>query len=182
MIFSAPSGSGKTTIVKHLLKQFPELQFSVSACSREKRAGEAEGKDYYFLSVEEFRNNIEKNEFVEWEEVYPGQYYGTLRSELERIWNKGKHVIFDVDVVGGLNIKRQFPSLSLAVFIKPPSLAELEKRLKKRSTESEESLRKRIGKAKEEMEYADKFDVIIMNDKLENALKEADDIVRDFIG
>ncbi len=180
-IFSAPSGSGKTTIVRHLLKTFPELQFSVSACSREKRVGEIHGKDYYFLKVDEFKEKIRNDEFLEWEEVYPGQYYGTLKSELQRIWNAGKHVIFDVDVVGGLNLRKLFPSNSLAVFIQPPSLQELEKRLKARSTEADESLRKRMGKAKTEMEHAKEFDIILVNDNLKKAQDEAVKIVSDFI-
>ena len=182
LILSAPSGSGKTTIAKHLLKTFPELQFSVSACSREKRPGEEEGRDYYFLTAEEFRKKVENDEFVEWEEVYPGQYYGTLRSELQRIWDAGGHVVFDVDVVGGLNIKKKFPSDSLSIFIQAPSLGELEKRLRARSTESEDSIRKRVGKARKEMESAHLFDKVLINDRLVSALKEVEKLVGDFLG
>ena len=182
LILSAPSGSGKTTIAKHLLKTFPELQFSVSACSREKRPGEEEGRDYYFLTDEEFRKKVKNNEFVEWEEVYPGQYYGTLQSELQRIWDSGGHVVFDVDVVGGLNIKKKFPSDSLSIFIQAPSLGELEKRLRARFTESEESIRKRVGKAMKEMEFAKQFDKVLINERLGNALKEAEKLVGDFLG
>jgi len=180
LIFSAPSGSGKTTIVKHLLKVNPRLRFSISACSRPKRENEIHGKDYYFLSAEEFKNKIANNEFVEWEEVYPGQYYGTLKSELERIWEEDNHVIFDVDVMGGLNLKKIFPD-SLAVFIQAPSLDELEKRLRKRSTETEVSLKRRMGKAEEEMAFAPYFDVILVNDQLERVLPEAEHVVNDFI-
>lgn len=182
LILSAPSGSGKTTIAKHLLKTFPELQFSVSACSREKRPGEEEGRDYYFLTAEEFRKKVKNNEFVEWEEVYPGQYYGTLKSELQRIWDSGGHVVFDVDVLGGLNIKKKFPSDSLSIFIQAPSLGDLEKRLRARSTESEESIRKRVGKAMKEMEFAQQFDKVLVNERLGNALKEAEKLVGDFLG
>ncbi|MFW5644447.1 MAG: guanylate kinase [Bacteroidota bacterium] len=181
IIFSAPSGSGKTSIVRNLLKRISSLEFSVSATSRKPRKGEIHGKDYYFVSPDEFREKIENNEFVEWEEVYEDIYYGTLKSELERIFSSGNHVIFDVDVVGGLNIKRQFPDTSLAVFITVPSFEELEKRLRKRSTESDESLQKRLSKAKKELIRADCFDIQIMNDYLENATDEAERAVREFV-
>jgi guanylate kinase len=181
VIVSAPSGAGKTTIVKHLLDSVPGLQFSVSACSRPPRAHEKEGVDYYFLSADTFREKIGKGEFIEWQEVYEDQYYGTLRSEAERIWNKGKHIIFDVDVKGGLNLKKLFPDRSIALFIMPPSFEVLEERLRNRSTEDEASLRKRLGKARSEMEYANSFDHIVVNDDLEKAKDEAYKLVEHFI-
>ncbi len=181
VIFSAPSGAGKTTIVHHLLKVFPDLEFSVSACSREMRKGEEYGKDYYFLSVGEFKEKIEKGEFVEWEEVYKDNFYGTLRAEIERIWKKGKHVIFDVDVIGGLNLKKQFGEKALAIFVMPPSIEHLEKRLKSRETETPESIARRIGKAEQELRTANQFDKIILNDKLENAFEEAEKTVEEFL-
>ncbi len=183
IIFSAPSGSGKTTLVHHLLsKSELKLAFSVSATSREKRPNEEHGKDYYFLSADEFRNRIEKGDFLEWEEVYSGQYYGTLRSEIDRIHSEGKTVVFDVDVVGGVNLKKEFGENALAVFVQPPSIEELEKRLRNRSTESEESLIKRVAKAAEELKYADQFDAVLVNDDLEIAKQEAHKLISDFIG
>ena len=181
VIFSAPSGSGKTTIVQHLLGLDLNLEFSVSACSREPRKNEVHGKDYYFLSVEEFRENIEAGNFVEWEEVYTNMYYGTLKSELERIWSSGKHVVFDVDVVGGSNLKKIFGSDALGIFIQPPSLEVLEQRLRDRSTDSEEKIRTRLSKASEELGYAVEFDVIIINDQLDTALSEAEESIRNFL-
>jgi len=181
IIFSAPSGAGKTTIVHHLLRSNQKLRFSVSACSRPGRPGEIHGKDYYFFRPEEFKKKIAGNEFVEWEEVYPGQYYGTLRSELDKIWSEGCHAVFDVDVIGGLNLKKKFPDNSLSVFIQPPSLAELERRLRLRSTESEESLRKRLGKAEQEMSFAPQFDVILINDNLDRVISEAEQVINEFI-
>jgi guanylate kinase len=181
LIFSAPSGSGKTTIVRYLLGLDLGLGFSVSATSRKKRAAETDGKDYFFLSPEEFRKKIANQEFIEWEEVYPGQYYGTLKKEVEAMRNEGRHVVFDVDVVGGLNIKKQFGKDSLAVFIQAPSMQILEERLRARSTEDAASLEKRLGKSKKEMEFADKFDVILVNDKLEESLLRAREIVTDFL-
>lgn len=181
VIFSAPSGAGKTTIVKHLLQKDFGLEFSVSATSRQPRPGEIYGKDYYFLSTEEFREKIESGEFLEWEEVYEGVFYGTLKSEVERIRDAGKHVIFDVDVVGGLNIKKYYGNEALAVFVKPPSVEELKNRLKNRSTESEEKINMRIAKAEKEMEFADKFDVIILNKELQIALMEAEKVVGEFL-
>jgi guanylate kinase len=181
IVVSAPSGAGKTTIVHYLMRKLPELEFSVSACSRAKRPNEKNGIDYYFLSIAEFKRKIENKEFIEWEEVYPDQFYGTLKSELERIWAKGHPVIFDVDVLGGINIKNLYGENCLAVFIMPPSIEELKKRLENRSTETEESLQKRLGKAKKEMTYAGSFDVVIINDKLEKAQKKAEAKIREFL-
>jgi len=181
LIFSAPSGSGKTTIVRNLLQKMPNLEFSVSACSRAKREGEVHGHDYYFLTPDEFRAKIDNNEFVEWEEVYPGSYYGTLKSEIERIWNKGNHVVFDVDVVGGLNLKKQFADMALAIFVMPPSVESLRLRLELRGTETPESITKRVGKAMEEMSYAKDFDKIVVNDNLEEAIAKAERLVKEFI-
>jgi len=181
VIFSAPSGAGKTTIVQHLLKVFPQLEFSVSACSRPKRKGETHGVDYYFLSVEEFKEKIANNEFVEWEEVYKDNFYGTLKTEIERIWKKGSDIIFDMDVVGGLNLKKQFGDLAIAIFVMPPSLEHLEMRLRSRETETPESISRRIGKAQNELETAEFFDKIILNDHLESALIEAEKVVSEFI-
>ena len=181
IIVSAPSGAGKTTIVKHLLTVIPELEFSISACSRPKRESETDGRDYYFISVEEFRKKIENDEFVEWEEVYPGNYYGTLKSELERIWGKGSFPIFDVDVIGGLNLKKYFGEKALAIYIKPPSMYALQERLQKRGTENEESYRKRLGKAENELTFSDRFDVAIVNDQLENAYTKTVNIVKSFL-
>ncbi|MEE4287695.1 MAG: guanylate kinase [Mariniphaga sp.] len=181
IIFSAPSGAGKTTIVRHLLQQDFELEFSVSATSRQPRRGEVHGKDYYFISEEEFRGKIKNDEFLEWEEVYNGIFYGTLKSEVERILDTGKNVIFDVDVVGGSNIKKFYGNEALAVFVKPPSVGELKKRLKIRSTESEEKIKMRIAKAKKELEFVNRFDVIIVNEDLEKALIEAEKVVSEFL-
>ncbi|MBC7450074.1 MAG: guanylate kinase [Cytophagales bacterium] len=182
IIFSAPSGSGKTTIVQHLLKTDPRLGFSISACTREMRESkEANGKDYYFLSVEEFKRRIENKEFVEWEEVYPGRFYGTLRSEVQRIWDMGKHVIFDVDVKGGLSLKEQFGAQALSVFVKVPSLEELEKRLKDRNTESQESLNIRLEKVKYESSFQNDFDVILINGDLKETLNKSEKLADDFL-
>lgn len=181
IIFSAPSGAGKTTIVQHLLTKFPVLEFSISACSRAMRKDEKEGEDYYFLSVEEFKNKIKHNEFLEWEEVYTDHFYGTLKSEIERIWAKGHHVIFDVDVHGGLNLKKIFGKRALAVFVKAPSIQHLENRLKLRETETPESIARRIGKAEQEMLLAPQFDKIVLNDKMEHAFEQAEEIVKAFI-
>ncbi|MCM1041359.1 MAG: guanylate kinase [Bacteroides sp.] len=181
IIFSAPSGSGKTTIVHRLLSDFPQLKFSVSATSRAMRPGEQDGKDYHFLSVEEFKRYRDQDKFLEWEEVYANQFYGTLMSEVEKIWNAGGHVVFDVDVKGGLNIKRKFPERTLAVFVAPPSLQELENRLRKRGTETEESLKKRVGKAEEEMKSAPLFDRIVVNDDLQQAIDETRRLVEAFL-
>ena len=182
IVFSAPSGSGKTTIVKHLLGlEKLNLEFSISAASRSPRGEEVHGKDYYFLSLEEFKNKISGDEFLEWEEVYRDNFYGTLKSEVARIWEKGKHVIFDIDVVGGLDIKRIYPERTLSVFVKPPSVEELKNRLKKRSTETEEKINMRLAKASVELATAPQFDFIIENDKLNVALKEAENLVAGFL-
>ena len=182
IVFSAPSGSGKTTIVRHLLEQEElNLEFSISATSRAKRGTEVDGKDYYFLSAEEFKAKIKNDEFLEWEEVYRDNFYGTLKTEVERIWKLGKHVIFDIDVSGGLRIKRKFPEETLSVFVKPPSIDELKIRLKKRKTESEDKINMRVAKASAELATAPLFDVVIENDNLDNALKEAHKLVDEFI-
>ena len=182
LVFSAPSGSGKTTIVRHLLAQ-PDLnlEFSISCATREPRGQEVDGKDYYFISWEEFKKHIKAEEFVEWEEVYTNNYYGTLKSEVERIWAKGKNVIFDIDVSGGLRIKSKFPQETLAVFVKPPSVDELKRRLKQRSTESDEKINMRIAKAHVELATAPQFDKIIKNYDLDVAKAEAYELVKDFI-
>jgi guanylate kinase len=181
-VFSAPSGSGKTTIVRHLLKQERfNLEFSISATSRERRGKEKEGEDYYFINLREFKDKIKSEKFLEWEEVYRDNFYGTLKSEVERIWALKKHVIFDIDVVGGLRIKHKFPEETLAVFVKPPSVDELKIRLKKRSTESEDKINMRIAKASVELATAPQFDKIIKNYILEDALKEAENLISDFL-
>lgn len=172
IVFSAPSGSGKTTLVKALLQKNLPLSFSISATSRKPRAGEIDGKDYYFLSAEDFKDKIDREEFVEFEEVYADQYYGTLKSEIKRNWEAGKHVIFDIDVVGGLNIKSQYPEETLALFIQPPNKAVLEERLRSRGTESEAAMQERIAKAEKELEAAPKFDSIVINNDLDLAIKE----------
>ena len=183
IIFSAPSGSGKTTIVKHLLQKFPHLlEFSISATSRPQRGKEENGKDYYFLTKEEFQNKILNNEFLEWEEVYAGTFYGTLKSEVERIWTKNKHVIFDIDVEGGLNLKKKFDSQALAIFVMPPSIKILEERLNLRQTDSQDSIDRRLKKAERELETAHLFDVFILNEELDKALLEAEGIVTKFLG
>jgi guanylate kinase len=182
IIFSAPSGSGKTTIVQHILRKFSgQLEFSISACTRAMRANEIDGKDYHFISTEEFKQKIKKNEFAEWEEVYQGQFYGTLKSELERIWSSGKQVIFDLDVYGGLNLKTKFGRQSFAIFVMPPSIEMLELRLRQRKTETPESLAKRVAKAKEEILVADQFDKILVNENLEKACSEAEKLVESFL-
>jgi guanylate kinase len=180
IIFSAPSGAGKTTIVRHLLNQFEQLSFSVSACSRGQRKNEVHGVDYYFLSIHEFKEKIARNEFVEWEEVYTDNFYGTLKSEVERIWNQGKIVIFDVDVVGGVNLKKYFGDDALAIFVKPPSIQHLRNRLSQRATETDESIERRMAKAEKEMGYAVYFDYILHNDILAKALEEAEELVVKF--
>ena len=182
IVFSAPSGSGKTTIVRHLLgKEDLNLEFSISAASREPRGEEVNGKDYYFMSTEEFKKHIKNEDFLEWEEVYRDNFYGTLKSEIERIWALGKNVIFDIDVAGGLRIKHKFPEQTLAVFVKPPSIDELKIRLKKRSTESDDKINMRIAKASVELATAPQFDKIIKNYDLETAKEEAYQLVKAFV-
>jgi len=182
IIFSAPSGSGKTTIVRHLQKVIPSLGFSISASTRDKRGRtEENGKDYYFLTPEEFKSKIDEDAFIEWEEVYAGNFYGTLKSEIERIWSEGMHVIFDVDVKGGLNLKNYFGDKALAIFVKVPSLDILKERLTDRNTESEDSLSQRLFKAKFEMSFEDKFDITLVNENLQDSLTKAEKLVKDFI-
>ena len=182
IVISAPSGAGKTSIVHFLLKQIEVLSFSVSACSRARRKNEIDGIDYHFLAVEEFQQKISKGDFLEWEEVYKNQYYGTLKSELKRIWREGKTIIFDVDVVGGVNIKKQYSSECLSIFIMPPSLAVLEERLQKRGSESADSLQKRVTKAKGEIARSGEFDKVILNDDFVKACREAMEVIQKFIG
>jgi guanylate kinase len=182
VIISAPSGAGKTTIVKHLLKvRDLNLDFSVSACTRPSRDGEIHGRDYYFISVDKFKDKIEEGEFIEWEEVYKNCYYGTLRSEVSRIWSMNRHVLFDVDVRGGINLKEKFGKQALAVFIRPPSIEVLRARLEFRGTESAEKIRNRVNKANLELKFARKFDVILLNEKLDKALADAEKLVADFL-
>ena len=181
VIFSAPSGSGKTTIVRELLKLFPQFEFSISATSRKPRGQEQHGIDYYFLSNEEFRQRVERDEFVEWEEVYEGTCYGTLKSEVERIWSKGNVIIFDVDVMGGINLKRLFGEDACSMFIMPPSVEELERRLRGRGTDSEEVIQKRIAKAEFELSKSPEFDYTVVNDDLQVAVDEATTIIRNFL-
>lgn len=180
IIFSAPSGSGKSTIVQHLMQQKLGLAFSISATSRAPRKGEVDGREYHFISPEQFKQRIENAEFLEWEEVYPGQFYGTLRSEVERIWKQGEHAVFDIDVIGGLKLKKEFGERACAIFVSPPSLEELENRLRSRNTDEEASLQKRLGKAAYEMTFAEQFDQVLVNDELERSLQEAEKLVRDF--
>lgn len=181
VIFSAPSGSGKSTIVNHILKLHPELKFSVSAASRAPRGDEKNGVAYWFISADEFRKRIADNEFVEYEEVYPGSFYGTLKSEVERIWDNGDAIIFDVDVKGGVNLKKYFGDRALSVFIQAPSVEVLRQRLVSRATDSPEAIERRVAKAAEEMTYADKFDHIIVNDDLQKAYADAERLVSDFL-
>ncbi|WP_224995908.1 guanylate kinase [Cesiribacter sp. SM1] len=182
IIFSAPSGSGKTTIVKHLLQTNPSLGFSISACTRDKRGrNEQNGKDYYFLTPEEFKEKIDQNAFVEWEEVYPGNFYGTLKEEIERIWAEGRHVIFDVDVKGGLHLKEFFGDNGLAIFVKVPSLEVLTQRLRDRKTETDNALSQRLFKAQFEMKFENQFDITLVNEDLETSLQKAQELVDTFI-
>lgn len=181
IIFSAPSGSGKTTIVKHLLTKFPNLGFSISCCTREKRDGEVNGEHYYFLQREDFENKMKQGEFVEFEEVYAGNYYGTLKQEVERLWALGKTVIFDVDVIGGLNLKKYYKDKALAVYVDVSDLEVVKERLRKRGTESEESLQIRIDKMKEESTYKNQFDTLLNNDNLEETFVKGERMVKEFL-
>jgi guanylate kinase len=181
IIFSAPSGSGKTTVVNHLLKTIPQLGFSISATTRKPRENELHGREYYFLDVKDFEKKIRNNEFLEHEEVYAGIFYGTLKTEIERLWKAGKTVVFDVDVVGGMNLKKEFGQLALSVFLRPPSIEILMDRLRKRSTEVEHQLQMRIEKAKYELQFEKNYDVVLVNDKLEDTLLKAEEIVNHFI-
>jgi guanylate kinase len=180
IVITAPSGAGKTTIVRHLVKTFDFLGFSISATTREKRNYELDGKDYHFMTVEDFKKMRRQKKFLEWEEVYENQFYGTLRSEVERIWREGKHIIFDVDVKGAKDIKKAYPNETLAIFVKPPSVDELFARLRNRKTESEASLKKRFARSKRELKYEKKFDEVLINDDLKIALKEAEEMVINF--
>ncbi|MCZ2102059.1 MAG: guanylate kinase [Chitinophagales bacterium] len=180
-IFTAPSGAGKTTVVKHLLEKYDALDFSISATTRQKRDYEIDGKDYYFISVESFKSKIDQDQFIEWEEVYHDQYYGTLRSEVERIWALGKHIVFDIDVKGAKNIKSIYGDKCMSVFVRPPSIDILVERLTNRNTETEESLAKRIQKVKREMAEENSFDIVLVNDVLDITLLEADHIVETFL-
>jgi len=182
VIFSAPSGAGKSTLVNYLLPQFPQLSFSISATSRAPRGQEEHGKDYYFLSSEEFKVRVAQDELLEWEEVYSGTYYGTLRTEVERIWSRGKVVVFDIDVVGALNLKKQFGDRALALFVQAPSVEILEHRLRGRGTDSEEKIQQRVAKATIEMARAPEFDKVVINDNLDTAKAEALAILKDFLG
>ncbi len=181
VLFCGPSGSGKTTIVHHLLKKFPELTFSVSATTRQKRANEMDGKDYYFLTVDEFKRKMHRHEFLEWEEVYKDRFYGTLKSEVRRVLDESKVVLFDVDVEGGITIRSHYPKQILDVFVMPPSVDDLHRRLVARASESDDSLAKRVSKAEKELEYAHRFNNVIVNDKLEVALNEAEVLVDLFL-
>ncbi|MGN6638054.1 MAG: guanylate kinase [Mucilaginibacter sp.] len=181
IIFSAPSGAGKTTIVQHLLKKIPGLEFSISATTRKPRGDEQDGKDYYFISKQEFLHRIAKKQFVEFEEVYSGTFYGTLRSEIERIWNDGKTVIFDIDVEGGLHLKRKYDKQALAIFVQPPSLEVLKQRLAGRGTDSHDKLKERFEKAEKELNYAPQFDIILKNHDLQTACAEAEGLVSNFL-
>ncbi len=181
IIFSAPSGAGKTTLVKYVMAQLPQLTFSVSACSRKKRDNETDGKDYYFITVDEFKEKIKNKEFIEWEEVYPDHFYGTLYSEVDQKRNRGQHVVFDVDVIGGINIKKIFGEEALAIFIKPPSIKVLKERLLNRGTDSKGNIETRLKKAEFELGFEKEFDVTIVNDKLEEAQQETLRVIRNFL-
>lgn len=181
IVFTAPSGAGKTTVVRHLLKNYEELGFSISATNRKKRKKEKDGVDYHFLSTREFKRRVKNEEFIEWEEVYDNQFYGTLKSEIARVWDEGQHIVFDIEVKGATNIKRMYPE-ALVVFIRPPSLQVLVDRLKKRETETEASLKKRIARVTEELTYENNFDRVLVNDVLEVTLKEAELMIESFIG
>lgn len=182
VIFSAPSGAGKSTMIHHMLERFPQLEFAISATSRAPRGTEQDGREYYFLSNEEFLRRAANGEFIEWEEVYAGTCYGTLRSETERIWDKGHVIVFDVDVKGGINLKKLFGDQALAIFIMPPSVEELRRRLEGRGTDAPEVIEKRVAKAEEELTYSDAFDCVLVNDRLQDAVAEAQRILTEFFG
>ncbi len=182
LVFSAPSGAGKTTIVKHLVSTFPNLSFSISATTRPKRPEETDGKDYYFLSETAFRKKLQQQEFIEYEEVYKGVFYGTLKSEIERIRQEGKHVVLDVDVQGGLHLKEYYGKSALAVFVQPPSIEALAQRLAQRNTETQSTLNERIAKAEHELSFANQFDVVLLNDSLDKAFTTAEELVMRFVG
>ena len=182
IIITAPSGAGKTSITKFLLNKYPQLSFSISAATREKRAHEVDGKDYYFITVPDFQEKIKTNAFIEWEMVYEGKYYGTLKSELERIWNNEQLPMLDIDVKGAIHVQKQFPESSLSIFIEPPSVEELKRRLESRGTETPESLKARIDKASYELSFKDQFDVVILNDQLEKACQETEAVIKAFAG
>jgi guanylate kinase len=182
IVITAPSGAGKTTIAQHLLKRFPSLSFSVSATTRPKRPEETDGVDYFFIDREEFQRRIVKGEFAEWEEVYRGLFYGSLKKEIERIWKEGKHVLFDVDVKGALALKKQYPNRTLTIFIRPPSIEALSTRLHQRASDAPEKIRERISKAEEELKFIDQFDHAVVNDQLEKALSECTELVKAFLG
>jgi guanylate kinase len=181
IIITAPSGAGKTSITRHLMHTFPQLAFSISAATRQARGQEKDGVDYHFMSLDDFKHKIQHNEFIEWEMVYEGKYYGTLKSELKRIWREGKIPILDIDVKGAIHVKQQFPESSITLFIEPPSVAELKKRLEGRGTETAESLAARVNKAAYEISFKDQFDKLIINDTLEHACREAERIIKTFI-
>ena len=182
IIIAAPSGAGKTSITRYLLNKFPDqLAFSISAATRQPRGQEKDGKDYYFISPEEFRQKIKEDAFIEYEEVYEGNFYGTLRSEIERLWADGKHVLFDIDVIGGLNVKAEYPDETLAIFVQPPSFEELEKRLRERKTETEDKIQQRLDKSATELTYSQDFDVILVNDDLTRAKREVVGLVKQFL-
>jgi len=181
IILSAPSGAGKSTIINALMKKDLKLEFSISACNRAPRVGEKNGVDYYFISTDEFKSNIKKDAFIEWEEVYENHFYGTFKSEIDRIERKKNHIIFDIDIAGGLNLKQQFKEQALALFIMPPSVEELERRLKLRATDSEENILKRVAKARQEIALADQFDNIIVNENIEQAIAETENLIRTFL-
>ncbi|MEZ7940574.1 MAG: guanylate kinase [Flavobacteriales bacterium] len=181
IIFSAPSGAGKTTIVQHLLQRGLDLEFSISATTREPRKIEQPGKDYFYFSIPEFLEKVKKDEFCEWEEVYTDNYYGTLKSEIERVWSSGKNVIFDVDVKGGISLKKYFGEKALSIFVKPPSIESLKERLEKRETETLESIARRIGKAEQELKQASEFDFILVNDDLEEAFSAGEEVITEFL-
>lgn len=182
IIFSAPSGAGKSTIVGHLIKKYPFLEFSISATSRQPRGSEKNGVEYYFFTTEQFEQLINKGAFIEFEEVYSGSYYGTLRSEMERIWDKGNVILFDIDVKGGVNIKRLLGNNALSIFVRPPSIDELQARLEKRNTDTPEAISKRVAKAQEELTFEEQFDYVLVNDDLQSALQEAERVIENFTG